>query len=1490
MATRRWIKIGSGAAIGVTTIVGLFFLLTALYGFQITDKTGDITCEGTYANPCVSLFDVKNPNNYVVDIYSKDQVKLDFSPNIKDYALFTKDGRCGATGACACVLNNGQKIGYKGWRCVDFTNATKVRNDTAYNFRFNKYSTTNFMLVGIKNDPADTVKWGFGTNGSYLDPTWFGVSGQFEWVDPTPADGYTGTNISINLNASIYAPSKISKITFINNFNESLVLTNYSWYTTRLKFFTNFDNNSLIGDNSSYAVDLSPWGNNATITGNGNRTFVAGKYGMAYSSNSSTIGYVGLNYTNVIPNATEEMSFCAWLNMTTNSATLSNYQGIYMFSGSGNNWKRVMYLYNSSSPYFGFEFWNASTSTGPSGALPLGRWIHLCVAFNATTIDLYVDGKYNKSSNTLAGSVNTSFPYNTNRIGAMGSTTQFSNGLIDDPMVFDKKLTAAEYYSIYTSQLTEHSPDNWTMEIYNQQTPLTTESFVYNYSLCVADSTSAENCSATQTFVRIPREVSLASNFSNVTGTVREKFYGVGLQGPRIYSTIDTNCDSSYETARNYTWFQDTLHNSGATIAYYDASLHAYYDVFSNFGFEDWGNTSIIYLSSNYSFFPLGMWEMDSYRDGTGYVYRTTDAHSGSYAAQMNVTGGQSLIMNKYGSFNLEVGKTYEASVWLKGQGSVYVGWLYRGIGQNYTTATLNSTWVQYKFSVTPNSSQTSVWRFTVDTSGGLDNVTIDDFNLTENGIEKHWRMTGNLSGFIEEFTDNYENGITSVIIMDYMQTNLANRHSNCVDSITDTDIGDCMPTSGDEHIYTEMEIDFYQRVDQYRNVSYVQFWNEPNGGFFEDNLAQDAAKTDFVLYFNSSYVGFQEYNPDIVIAGFRGSGSTVNSTGISPFMRMMISNLSSQFKVISFNPYSTYYSDPSLSSTSRGRTSERVAYLKSQCDIYGAECSWIMATEWQATFSGKNLSSGNSARFKMETAANLIDIMNSYPGNMSEFPYHWDDRVSYFNCPAQYGEYPSFWSSVSEAGLDNAEPTLYPPYTEPQIFSELCAEGSNVVGTDPSDTVMMTSCKKDGRYAAVIANTGNESLDLNNYSLYDYPYDKINNYETDEVYNVVDGKVDLGTINSTTRIYLVRDSAVNYQIELPLAVLRFQNCSPDWENAYSIPSGQNETIASLNVTNNGVGTMDFFMNVTGALNTGWTIFASNSTQGHYYFNGSSLVNISNSESLNISNMTEGIGLEAWINMDSYGCFRRILAKSPLTDVAPYTIYGLNVDCNTSSYLNPGVRSVRMELAFGGHQYFIRSTTSLNPGEWYHIFGTFNTTDGARLYINGALDNSTLWNVTSYGPFTLVAVTDFSSLGTLDTNNNTLAIGAQTRESGVPLNYFRGRIDEPGVYNRSPSASEVAARYAQGRKEVTPSTTGLVSMWHLSDSLNDIKGLNNGTNYGASRVWDFQGSLGQTIQLNTTAQRIISDVAEGQTKQIWLQANCSYINANPGRSIEVFGG
>ena len=69
-------------------------------------------------------------------------------------------------------MDDGKRIGFDGWRCVDFTNKTKPLKDKVYVFRFPRYSTKEFKLVGIKQNTYDKIKWGFGTQDSYLDPVW----------------------------------------------------------------------------------------------------------------------------------------------------------------------------------------------------------------------------------------------------------------------------------------------------------------------------------------------------------------------------------------------------------------------------------------------------------------------------------------------------------------------------------------------------------------------------------------------------------------------------------------------------------------------------------------------------------------------------------------------------------------------------------------------------------------------------------------------------------------------------------------------------------------------------------------------------------------------------------------------------------------------------------------------------------------------------------------------------------------------------------------------------------------------------------------------------------------------------------------------------------------------------------------------------------------------------------------------------------------------
>lgn len=250
---RRWRTIGLGALATVTTLMGFFLTLSALYTFEINDLTGDINCIGTYESPCISEFTVRNPNPYVVDIYNKDQVKLEFSPDIYDYGLFVPDGRCGASGSCACVLKDNRKLGFEGWRCVDFTNNTKPRIDKEYNFRFQAYSLTTFRLAGIKNNPHDTVKWGMEIdNRSSLDPVWGPErdGGNMHTLDLTPdykqigiQSNDTGIYYSLDRESCsiIYAPTVLNREYKHNGRQGNDTLENYQELIKRTDRYSIFE-------------------------------------------------------------------------------------------------------------------------------------------------------------------------------------------------------------------------------------------------------------------------------------------------------------------------------------------------------------------------------------------------------------------------------------------------------------------------------------------------------------------------------------------------------------------------------------------------------------------------------------------------------------------------------------------------------------------------------------------------------------------------------------------------------------------------------------------------------------------------------------------------------------------------------------------------------------------------------------------------------------------------------------------------------------------------------------------------------------------------------------------------------------------------------------------------------------------------------------------------------------------------------------------------
>ena len=172
-----------------------------------------------------------------------------------------------------------------------------------------------------------------------------------------------------------------------------------------------------------------------------------------------------------------------------------------------------------------------------------------------------------------------------------------------------------------------------------------------------------------------------------------------------------------------------------------------------------------------------------------------------------------------------------------------------------------------------------------------------------------------------------------------------------------------------------------------------------------------------------------------------------------------------------------------------------------------------------------------------------------------------------------------------------------------------------------------------------------------------------------------------------------------------------------------------------------------------------------------------------NSESLNI---TEQITISTWVKFKTNTEFERIVAKSHTSGSQPFSMYALT---RVGGTFHPTELEgqVRMELAQGGTQHIVHSTSIPQEGEWVHIVGTYNGTN-MSLYYNGVLETSGqgIWDSDSESFVTMS--------GPIDSNNMPLAIGSD----GLSGNYFNGTIDDVIIYNRALTQNEISAMYSAG--------------------------------------------------------------------------------------------
>jgi len=276
---------------------------------------------------------------------------------------------------------------------------------------------------------------------------------QIQFQSPTPTNGSTVITDEVTINVSI-TESTLQQ--FVYNWNG----TNYTspiynlydndidncsvmdYTDTSLHLALNFDNISSLGETTSHLFDLSPAGNNGTISG-----------GVVYN----TSGYYGLamefdgvedciNVGDVINN----LSFTktAWVNRQT---------GVFannIISGGGNGdilWATSSYSYRLTAGH-------GSSLNIVQDPIPLEveTWYHVAVSYDGDGMYLYKDGKLVDSATGVTLDSDPGVTY----VGCFAGNNSW-NGRIDEPRIWNISLSETEIKQIYLSTLNMYESNEW---------------------------------------------------------------------------------------------------------------------------------------------------------------------------------------------------------------------------------------------------------------------------------------------------------------------------------------------------------------------------------------------------------------------------------------------------------------------------------------------------------------------------------------------------------------------------------------------------------------------------------------------------------------------------------------------------------------------------------------------------------------------------------------------------------------------------------------------------------------------------------------------------------------------------------------------------------------------------------------------------------------------------------------------------------------------
>ena len=313
------------------------------------------------------------------------------------------------------------------------------------------------------------------------------------FTPPTPLNETTTSNTSIEINVSIIE-SSLGEVNF--NWNG----TNYTIYNDSLVLMFNFENLSVLGENTTRVVDLSKYGNNGTIFGATLNT--SGKYGSAYQFDGIN-NYIRIEDSNTLDFGTSSFSYSFWFNNLLGGTQdmLCKHNGTATEITSG---YRIL-ISTTSTTGFSTVFANGTNNTrldsGTHSCWGGKTWCFMTVVVDRgnNLMSMYINGIYiNGKTIPATGSVANAFNLT---LGSLhDGSTRFFNGSIDEVRMWNRSLSAGEINQIYMSNLQKYSSTQWYLYV-NQSNSSTTglELGNYTYFASAKDSAGNENITETRT-------------------------------------------------------------------------------------------------------------------------------------------------------------------------------------------------------------------------------------------------------------------------------------------------------------------------------------------------------------------------------------------------------------------------------------------------------------------------------------------------------------------------------------------------------------------------------------------------------------------------------------------------------------------------------------------------------------------------------------------------------------------------------------------------------------------------------------------------------------------------------------------------------------------------------------------------------------------------------------------------------------------------------